>query len=99
MCDDNSPPPVKKIKRSKSDETKQSKCPMAANVEAKEEASENGAESNEKYTDNMVSVDELEKLREFLVLDEVKPNEGDSDANSDSSEGIVPIYSCTYTFY
>lgn len=51
-----------------------------------------GVEDNftigDKYSD-FVSPAELEKLREFRVLDEVKDNEGDTnDEDSDSSEGM-----------
>lgn len=38
---------------------------------------------------NFVTQEELEKLKEFKVLDEVKSNDGDSnDEDSDSSDGI-----------
>lgn len=50
------------------------------------------ADNSDKYTD-FVSDKELEKLREFAVLDEVKSNEEDSnDDDSDSSEGICILF-------
>lgn len=40
------------------------------------------------YIGDMVNIEELERLREFQVLDEVKSNDENSeDENSDSSDG------------
>lgn len=49
-------------------------------------------EFEEKY-DNFISQEELEKLREFQVLDEVKSNDEDSnDEESESSDGSFILY-------
>lgn len=54
--------------------------------------------SGDKFTiddkcNNFVTQEELEKLKEFKVLDEVKSNDGDSnDEDSDSSDGIFKLF-------
>lgn len=48
-------------------------------------------QSNQSFLGNDISHEEIEKLKEFQVLDEVNCNEGSEDEQSDSSDGMYFI--------
>lgn len=55
--------------------------------------------ASSKY-DDFVTPEELEKLKEFRVLDEVKSNDEDSnDEESDSSDGSMLFFNFTHVIY
>lgn len=87
-------PDCKKQKMSEnSSETE--KAEMAPDSESQElEIDDKKLDIDEKYN-NFISNEEMDKLREFQVLDEVKSNDEDSnDEDSDSSEGFYIYIFC-----
>lgn len=54
---------------------------------------------NASGSSDFVNSDDIQKLREFKVLDEVKSNEEDSNAeDSDSSDGIQTVFPIFYNY-
>lgn len=68
-------------------------------LENEKESEESTSVSQDKLR-NLVTPEELEQLRRFHVLDEVKSNDEDSnDENSDDSDGICVFTSLTINYF